>query len=65
MPILVVQGEDDEYGTRKQVDAIQRGAQQVEVLMLPRCGHSPHRDQPEATLRGMVEFVRRYVTPGP
>jgi len=65
VPILVVQGEDDEYGTRKQVDAIQRGAQQVEVLMLPRCGHSPHRDQPEATLRGMVEFVRRYVTPGP
>ena len=61
-PILVIQGEDDEYGTRKQVEAVQRGARQVEVLMLPQCGHSPHRDQPEATLRAMAEFVRRYAT---
>ncbi|MGZ6124047.1 MAG: alpha/beta fold hydrolase [Myxococcales bacterium] len=58
-PILVVQGEDDEYGTRKQVDAIQRGARDVQVLMLPQCGHSPHRDQPEAALRGIAEFVRK------
>src|SRR5215813_7879294 len=40
-PILVIQGEQDEYGTRAQVDAIQRGARDVEVLMLPDCGHSP------------------------
>jgi pimeloyl-ACP methyl ester carboxylesterase len=61
-PILIVQGEDDEYGTRKQIDAIQHRAPHVEVLMLPRCGHSPHRDQPEATLGAMTEFVRKYVT---
>ena len=62
-PILVVQGEDDEYGTRKQVDAIAAGAPDVEVLMLPRCGHSPHRDQPEATLEGIAAFLRKRVTP--
>jgi pimeloyl-ACP methyl ester carboxylesterase len=56
-PILVVQGENDEYGTRKQVDAIQRGVRAVRVLMLPECGHSPHRDQPEATLRAITAFV--------
>lgn len=58
-PILVVQGEDDEYGTRKQVEAIERGARDVQVLMLARCGHSPHRDQPEATLRGIAAFVQQ------
>jgi pimeloyl-ACP methyl ester carboxylesterase len=63
-PILVVQGEDDEYGTKKQVEAIQRGAPRVDVLMLPQCGHSPHRDQPEATLRAVAEFVRKHVTRG-
>jgi len=26
-----------------------------------RCGHSPHKDQPEATLRGIADFVRRCV----
>jgi pimeloyl-ACP methyl ester carboxylesterase len=60
-PILVVQGEEDEYGTQKQVDAVQRGAPNAEVLLLPRCGHSPHKDQPEATLRAIADFVRRYV----
>jgi pimeloyl-ACP methyl ester carboxylesterase len=59
-PILVVQGEQDEYGTRKQIDAIQGGGRNVEVLLLPRCGHSPHRDQPEAALRGIAAFIRRH-----
>jgi pimeloyl-ACP methyl ester carboxylesterase len=58
-PILVVQGEQDEYGTRRQVEAIERGARQVEVLLLDQCGHSPHRDQPEATLRAMTDFLAR------
>jgi len=58
-PILVVQGEQDEYGTRAQVDAIQRGAPDVEAVMLPGCGHSPHRDQPEATLNAVASFLRR------
>ena len=31
----------------------------VETLMLARCGHSPHRDQPEKTLEAMAGFVRR------
>jgi pimeloyl-ACP methyl ester carboxylesterase len=60
-PVLVVQGEQDEYGTQKQVDAVQRGVPNAEVLLLPRCGHSPHKDQPEATLRGIAGFLRRYV----
>ena len=59
-PVLVVQGEQDEYGTGKQIDAIRRGARSVEVLLLPRCGHSPHRDQPEAALRGIAAFVRKH-----
>jgi pimeloyl-ACP methyl ester carboxylesterase len=59
VPILVVQGEDDEYGTSAQIEAIQRGARDVEVLLLPRCGHSPHRDQPDATLRGITSFLHR------
>ena len=63
-PILVVQGEQDEYGTHAQVAAIERGARDVEVLMLPHCGHSPHRDQAEATLRGIAAFVRKQLKPG-
>ncbi len=59
VPTLVVQGEDDEYGTLRQVAAVQRGvAGPVETLLLPACGHTPHRDQREPVLAAMTRFVR-------
>jgi pimeloyl-ACP methyl ester carboxylesterase len=59
-PVLVIQGEDDEYGTWRQVEAIQRqSGAPVEVLPVPRCGHSPHREHPDAVLAASAEFIRR------
>jgi len=58
-PVLAIQGEDDEYGTMAQLDAIARQAGgPCELLKLPQCGHSPHKDQPERTLQAVVNFVR-------
>jgi pimeloyl-ACP methyl ester carboxylesterase len=62
-PMLVIQGEEDEYGTFDQVDAVStqvRGP--VEPLVLARCGHSPHRDQPERVMSATVQFIRRILT---
>ena len=56
-PTLVIQGQDDQYGTLAQVDAIQRRVSGAQKLILPRCGHSPHRDQPELTLDAISKFV--------
>jgi pimeloyl-ACP methyl ester carboxylesterase len=56
-PVLCIQGEQDEYGTRAQVDTIVSSLPGAELLMLPNCGHSPHRDQREATLAAMAKFV--------
>jgi pimeloyl-ACP methyl ester carboxylesterase len=56
-PTLVIQGENDEYGTVAHVEAIQRGVAGAQALILPRCGHSPHRDQPELTLDAISKFV--------
>ena len=59
-PILVVQGLDDEYGTLAQVRAIERQAGgPVETLLLEKCGHSPHRDQPDAVLRALAALCSR------
>ncbi len=58
-PVLCIQGEDDEYGTRAQVDTIVAAVPSAELLMLPQCGHSPHRDQRDVTLAAMAEFVAR------
>lgn len=56
-PVLVIQGEDDEYGTTAQVDSIARRVDGADTLLLPACGHSPQRDQPAATLKAIVGFV--------
>jgi pimeloyl-ACP methyl ester carboxylesterase len=59
-PMLVIQGEDDEYSTSAQVETIARQAGAgAEVLLLPRCGHTPHRDQEAATLQAMARFISR------
>jgi pimeloyl-ACP methyl ester carboxylesterase len=59
VPVLVIQGEDDEYGTLAQVDAVCAGvAGPVERLVLARCGHVPQRDRGEETLAAVVRFVR-------
>jgi pimeloyl-ACP methyl ester carboxylesterase len=58
-PVLAVQGEDDEYGTLAQVQAIARQLPTLaRVLELADCGHSPHRDQPEALIREAGRFIR-------
>lgn len=58
-PVLCIQGEEDEYGTPAQVEAIRARIPDTEILMLPNCRHSPHRDQQTATLEKMAEFVAK------
>jgi pimeloyl-ACP methyl ester carboxylesterase len=57
VPLLAIQGEDDQYGTAAQIDAIRRGVPHAQTLMLPDCGHAPHVEQADATLAAMTEFV--------
>ena len=59
-PLLAVQGENDEYGTMAQVDAIARLVPHARLLKLPACGHSPHRDQPAALSGAVAAFLRDY-----
>ncbi len=60
VPLLLVQGTADEYGTLAQVEAIRRRARgRVETLVLEGCGHNPARDRPEETVAAIVQFLGR------
>jgi pimeloyl-ACP methyl ester carboxylesterase len=60
VPMLIVQGKDDQYGTLAQVRLAESDAYcPVETLILERCGHSPHIDRPAETLETIAEFVHR------
>jgi pimeloyl-ACP methyl ester carboxylesterase len=59
-PLLAMQGLDDEYGTLAQVHGIAAQLPQAQLLKLPACGHSPHRDQPDAVIGATVDFMRAH-----
>ena len=56
-PLLAVQGLDDEYGTLEQIRGIARRVPQTQLLELPDCGHSPHRDQPDTLIAAISAFI--------
>jgi pimeloyl-ACP methyl ester carboxylesterase len=56
-PILLIQGIDDEYGTRAQLDSVAARAPQAEILLVETCGHSPHRDQLDTVLHASRTFI--------
>ena len=56
-PLLLIQGNDDAYGTTRQLDEIALAAPHAEQLRLQNCGHSPHRDQPQQTLHAIAGFL--------
>ncbi|MDE1183831.1 alpha/beta hydrolase [Paraburkholderia sp.] len=56
-PLLAVQGYDDNYGTMAQIDTIAEYVPHAQLTRLDRCGHSPHRDAPEALTDAIARFV--------
>lgn len=60
VPMLIVQGEDDQYGTVKQIEMAKDECYcPVEVALMPKVKHVPHREAPEATLSVVAGFCTR------
>ena len=60
VPVLAIQGREDQYGTLAQITEIEtRSYAPVETLILDACRHAPHQDQPEAVLAAMAAFCAR------
>lgn len=57
VPVLLIQGDADEYGTTAQLRAIAARIPGTTTVMVPGAGHSPHRDAPEIVLDRIATFV--------
>ena len=57
-PLLAIQGLDDQYGTLAQIDDLAAAVPQAQLLKLPDCGHSPHKDQPAAVNAAIARFLQ-------
>jgi len=60
VPILIVQGENDQYGTLRQVETAKEECFcPVETAVLPDVRHDPCREAPEQTLAIIAGFIDR------
>jgi pimeloyl-ACP methyl ester carboxylesterase len=57
VPVLLIQGEHDQYGTMEQLDRIERAVTGTVRRVHLDAAHAPHLEAPEATLRAIAEFV--------
>jgi len=58
VPVAIVQGADDQYGTIRQVEIAREECYcPVDVTMIENAGHSPHREAPGATLNAITDFA--------
>jgi pimeloyl-ACP methyl ester carboxylesterase len=60
VPVLVMQGSADPYGTLAQVRVVAEECYcPIETVVLPGVGHAPHREKPDETLAAIAEFTHR------
>jgi pimeloyl-ACP methyl ester carboxylesterase len=60
IPVLAIQGQQDEYGTYAQLQEIEgRIYSPVEIEVLDDCQHAPHIDQLDKTCAVIAEFTER------
>ena len=60
VPILIVQGESDQYGTLRQIEAAREECYcPVDVALIAGVGHAPHREAPDTTLKMVSDFALR------
>ena len=57
VPVLAIQGAEDQHGTLAQIDEIERRCSApVERVVLPGCGHDPCSERAEQVLRELSRF---------
>jgi pimeloyl-ACP methyl ester carboxylesterase len=60
VPAQIVQGAQDQYGTMKQIEIAKAECYcPVDVAIIDRAAHSPHREATAATLDAIADFVNR------
>ena len=62
-PCMIIQGENDMFGSIKQVDTITKGIKGIsEKLIVPEAGHCPHKEARELILSRSKEFIETLIS---
>ena len=59
VPVMVLQGANDQYGTLRQAEIAQEECYcPVDLKIIAGASHSPHREVPEPTLEAITQFAK-------
>lgn len=58
IPVLAIQGENDQYGTKEQVHSIILNKGPRKGMILPSCGHHPHLEKKETVVREIEKWLK-------
>ena len=64
VPVLALQGKQDQYGTAEQLAAIESGVPDVTTHLMDDCRHTPHFEQLDMTLDLMTGFIKTLLKQG-
>jgi len=61
IPLLLIQGDDDDFGTFAQIDMVAQLAEStiIEVAQIKDCGHVPHLQKQEEILKLAQDFINK------
>lgn len=63
VPVEIIQGADDQYGTQRHIEIAQAECYcPVDATIIPGAGHSPHRETPEPALKAAADFANRLLS---
>ncbi len=63
IPVLAIQGKDDQYGTEEQVNSIVENYENRTGKILPSCGHHPHLERKEFVIRQIENWLGEFRIP--
>lgn len=60
MPALIIQGNQDQYGTSKQVEIIAADNDNTQSLLLEHCKHHPHLEKPGEVIQAILQWKNHF-----
>jgi pimeloyl-ACP methyl ester carboxylesterase len=51
VPVLALQGSNDQYGTEEQLKCIAAAGNKIETILIKNCGHHPHIEKKDEVIR--------------
>ncbi|OGR09775.1 MAG: hydrolase [Desulfobacula sp. GWF2_41_7] len=61
IPMLAIQGNQDQYGSLKQLESVKQRAGNATIHIIEDCRHSPHIEQSEKVLAIITKFINETI----